>query len=52
VEAVKPLPRPVTLAEVKATPALAELELVRLSRLSVSKVSPREWELICSMGGL
>jgi predicted RNA-binding protein with PUA-like domain len=52
VEAVKPLPKPVTLATIKATPELAELELVKLSRLSVSKVSPAEWELICKMGGL
>ena len=52
VEAVKPLPKPVTLATVKATPELANLELVKLSRLSVSKVSPDEWDLICKMGGL
>ena len=52
VEAVKPLPKPVTLATVKATPELAGLELVKLSRLSVSKVSPEEWDLICKMGGL
>lgn len=49
---IKPLPRPVTLAEIKATPELANLELVRLSRLSVSKVSEDEWKLICKMGGL
>jgi predicted RNA-binding protein with PUA-like domain len=52
VEAVKPFPRPVTLAEIKATPDLAELELVKLSRLSVSKVSEEEWNLLCKMGGL
>tara|TARA_R110002020_G_scaffold290673_8_gene506103 strand:+ start:3592 stop:4026 length:435 start_codon:yes stop_codon:yes gene_type:complete len=52
VAAVRALPRPVTLATVKATPELAELELVKLSRLSVSKVSPDEWALICQMGGL
>ncbi len=52
VEAVKPLPKPVTLATVKATPELAELELVKYSRLSVSKVSPAEWDFICKMGGL
>ena len=52
VEAVKPLPKPVTLATVKATPELADLELVKLSRLSVSKVSAEEWALICRMGGL
>ena len=51
-EAVKPLPKPVTLATVKATPELAELELVKLSRLSVSKVSAEQWKLICQMGGL
>ncbi|MFC3704090.1 EVE domain-containing protein [Devosia honganensis] len=52
VQSVRPLPRPVSLAEIKATPALAELELVRLSRLSVSKVGAEEWRLICGMGGL
>jgi predicted RNA-binding protein with PUA-like domain len=50
--AVKPLPKPVTLATIKATPELADLELVKLSRLSVSKVRPEEWDLICKMGGL
>jgi predicted RNA-binding protein with PUA-like domain len=49
---VEKLPRPVTLAEIKATPALAGMELVKLSRLSVSRVSDAEWELICRMGGL
>jgi len=52
VEAVKPLPNPVTLAKIKATPELENLELVKLSRLSVSKVSDEEWAFICKMGGL
>ncbi|MBB4053497.1 putative RNA-binding protein with PUA-like domain [Devosia subaequoris] len=52
VQSVKPFPRPVSLAEIKATPELAEVELVRLSRLSVSKVSEAEWKLISKMGGL
>ncbi|MDB5586829.1 MAG: hypothetical protein JWP26_1799 [Devosia sp.] len=52
VEAVKPLPKPVTLATIKATPALAEIALVKLSRLSVSPVRDDEWKLICQMGGL
>ncbi|ODT80024.1 MAG: ubiquinol-cytochrome C reductase [Pelagibacterium sp. SCN 64-44] len=52
VQSVKPLPRPVSLAEIKATPELRELELVKLSRLSVSKVSDAEWALLCRMGGL
>ncbi|WP_288351285.1 EVE domain-containing protein, partial [uncultured Thalassospira sp.] len=52
VQSVKPFPRPVSLAEIKATPELTDIELVRLSRLSVSKVSAAEWKLICKMGGL
>lgn len=52
VQSVKPFPRPVTLVEIKATPELSDLELVKLSRLSVSKVSEAEWALLCKMGGL
>lgn len=52
VQSVKPFARPVSLAEIKAVPELAELELVKLSRLSVSKVSETEWKLLCKMGGL
>jgi predicted RNA-binding protein with PUA-like domain len=52
VVAVKKLPRPVTLETVKATPALAEMALIKLSRLSVSPVRDDEWKLICQMGGL
>ncbi len=49
--ALGPMPRPVTLAAIKAEPALAELALVRQSRLSVLPVSPAHWDLICRMGG-
>jgi predicted RNA-binding protein with PUA-like domain len=52
IEAVEDMPRPVTLDEVKATPALAEMVLVKNSRLSVQPVLPAEWKLICKMGGL
>ncbi|WP_298281309.1 EVE domain-containing protein [Acidocella sp.] len=52
VRAVKPMPRPVTLAAIKAEPRLTELALVRQSRLSVSPVTPAEWAVICEMGGL
>lgn len=52
VQSVKPFVRPVTLAEIKATPELSDIELIRLSRLSVSKVSAAEWALLCKMGGL
>lgn len=51
-EAVKPFPRAVTLAEIKATEQLSEIELVKYSRLSVSRVSEDEWQLLCKMGGL
>lgn len=52
VQSVRPFPRPVSLAEIKAVPDLADLELVKLSRLSVSKVSEAEWQRLCAMGGL
>jgi predicted RNA-binding protein with PUA-like domain len=49
IEAVKPLPRPVTLAEVKTNSKLANFELVRLSRLSIMKVSEEQWNIIEAM---
>ena len=49
--AVAPMPKPITLAAIKAEPALGELALVRQSRLSVLPVSPAHWDLICRMGG-
>lgn len=52
VAAVTALPRPVTLAEIKATPALKSMVLVRNSRLSVQPVSEAEWRKVCAMGGL
>ena len=52
VRAVEPLPRAVTLADIKARPELAGMELVRNSRLSVSPVSESEWRAIREMGGL
>lgn len=52
VAAVEPMPKPVTLAYVKAEPKLAEMALVKQSRLSVQPVSAEEWKLICKMGGL
>ncbi len=52
IRAVKPLPRPVTLREVKATPELAQMALVTSMRLSVQPVTDDEWEMICRMGGL
>ncbi|MDB5596913.1 MAG: Ubiquinol-cytochrome reductase [Hyphomicrobiales bacterium] len=51
-KAVKPLPKPVTLAQVKMTPALAKMALVTSMRLSVQPVTDDEWELVSKMGGL
>jgi len=50
--AVKDLPRPVTLAEIKALPALQDMVLVKNARLSVQPISAQEWSIICRMGGL
>jgi predicted RNA-binding protein with PUA-like domain len=52
VKAVKPLPKPVTLADVKAEPRLKEMALVKYSRLSVQPVTAAEWALVCRMGGV
>ena len=52
VAAVKALPKPVTLAEIKANPKLKDMVLARVSRLSVQPVTEAEWRKICSMGGL
>ena len=50
-KAVAPMPRPVTLAEIKAEPKLAEMALVRMSRLSVMPVSAEHWNILAKMGG-
>jgi len=49
VEAVAALPRPVTLAEIKADPALADWELVRLPRLSVMPATEAQWRRVMEM---
>lgn len=52
VKAVKDMPKPVTLAEVKANKKLAEMSLVKSFRLSVQPVRDNEWKEVCRMGGL
>ena len=52
VRAVEPLARAVTLDEIRADPRLAEMVLLRNSRLSVQPVSAAEWSVIRGMGGL
>jgi predicted RNA-binding protein with PUA-like domain len=50
-KALRPMKRPVTLAELKADPTFADLPLVRMSRLSVAPVSDEHWAAICRLGG-
>ena len=50
-KAVGPLPKPVTLAEIKAIPEMKDFALVRQSRLSVMPVSEQDWKRLCAMGG-
>jgi predicted RNA-binding protein with PUA-like domain len=47
-----PLKTPVTLAAIKATPALKEMVLVKNSRLSVQPVTEAEWKTVAKMGGV
>ena len=49
VKPVQALARPVTLAQIKAEPRLAKMELIRQSRLSVAPVREEEWKLILEM---
>lgn len=51
VAARAPLARPVTLREIKAEPALAQMVLVKNSRLSVQPVREEEWSRILALGG-
>jgi predicted RNA-binding protein with PUA-like domain len=48
---VKPLPKPVTLSEIKAKPALKNIALVRLSRLSVMPLAAKDFTIIVKMAG-
>lgn len=52
IRAVRDMPKPVTLKDVKANPALATMSLVTSMRLSVQPVTPEEWMEVCRMGGL
>jgi predicted RNA-binding protein with PUA-like domain len=49
VEPVRALPKPVTLAQIKAEPRLTKMELIRQSRLSVAPVREEEWKLILEL---
>ena len=49
VKPVRKLKRAVTLKQIKADPALEGIELVRLSRLSVAAITPKEWDYILAL---
>ena len=51
-KALKPVPKPVTLANIKADERLHDLALIRQSRLSVVPVDKASWDIICGMGGV
>jgi predicted RNA-binding protein with PUA-like domain len=47
-----PFARPVTMADVKTVPKLAQMALLKYSRLSVQPVTSDEWKIVCRMGGV
>jgi predicted RNA-binding protein with PUA-like domain len=52
VRAVEPMPKPVTLAAVKADGRFKDMALVKYSRLSVQPVTAEQWKMIRKMGGM
>jgi predicted RNA-binding protein with PUA-like domain len=50
VRALRPFVKPVTLAQIKSDPRLADMALVNSPRLSVQPVTPEHWHIICAMG--
>ncbi len=52
IKAVEPVPTPVTLDQIKGNARLAEMVLVKNSRLSVQPVTEDEFKVICALGGL
>ena len=51
-KAVAPVPKPVTLAAIKAEAKLKDMALVKYGRLSVQPVAAEEWKRVCAMGGV
>ena len=52
IKAVAPVRTPVTLEAIKGVPQLAEMALIRNSRLSVQPVTAAEWRVVCEMAGV
>jgi predicted RNA-binding protein with PUA-like domain len=50
VKAVAGIPKPVSLAVIKTEPRLANMALLKQSRLSVQPVTDEEWKIVCTMG--
>ncbi len=50
VKAVRPFESPVNLADIKADDRLADMPLIRQSRLSVMPVTEDQWKIICKKG--
>ncbi|MDE4175742.1 EVE domain-containing protein [Phaeobacter sp. PT47_59] len=51
IRAIRSFEHPVSLAQIKADPRLAEMALVKSSRLSVQPVTDEEWRVVCALGG-
>ena len=51
IKAIGPVPKPVPLDQIKQVPELADMVLVKNSRLSVQPVTAAEWAVICMLGG-
>jgi predicted RNA-binding protein with PUA-like domain len=51
VKPAAPMPKPVAMKDIKATPELKDMVLVKNSRLSVQPVTAAEWKIVCKMGG-
>ncbi len=49
-QAVQPVPKPVSLATIKADPALQDMTLIRQSRLSVCPITPAHWQYLIALG--
>ncbi|HWA48196.1 MAG TPA: EVE domain-containing protein [Dongiaceae bacterium] len=52
VKPLTPFKTPATMADIKKDKKLADMVLVKNSRLSVQPVTPEEWKLVCAMGGV
>ena len=52
VKAVAPLPKPVSIDDVKKEPKLGRMVLITNTRLSVQPVTAEEWKTVCRMGGV